>query len=201
MNERQIQIIAEVKKVVTELFEKKVNPLFVFHNIEHTRQVVKAIEVIGSHYRLNVDDQFVLLVSAWFHDTGFSAGQAEGHEKESIRLATEFLKHCYADQEIIFKVTSCIQSTQMPQGPANLLEQIICDADLFHLGTDKFSEMTELLRQELQVYYNKEFSKEKWCQWNIEFLLSHKYFTGYCQSNLELVKQRWIEQLRNKEQV
>ncbi len=86
----------------------------------------------------------------------------------------------------------------MPHAPANLLEQIICDADLFHLGTDKFSEMTELLRQELQVYYNKEFSNEKWRQWNIEFLLSHRYFTGYCQLNLEPVKQKWIEQLRNK---
>lgn len=200
MNERQIQIIGEVKKVVTELFKKKVNPLFVFHNLEHTRQVAHATEEIESHYKLTDDDQFVLLVSAWFHDTGFSAGQAEGHEKKSIRLATEFLKHCYLDQEVIFKVTSCIQSTQMPHAPANLLEQIICDADLFHLGTDKFCEMTELLRQELQAYYNKEISNEKWRQWNIEFLLSHRYFTGYCQLNLEPVKQKWIEQLRNKGQ-
>lgn len=200
MNEHQIQIIAEVKKIVTDIFDKKVNPLFIFHNLEHTRQVVDAVEVIGRHYQLNSNNQLILLVSAWFHDTGFSAGQAEGHEKESIKLATDFLQHHYADQEFIFQVTSCIQSTQMPPAPANLSEQIICDADLFHLGTDKFSEMTELLRQELQVYYNKEFSKEKWRQWNIEFLVSHKYFTGYCQLHLEPVKQKWIDQLRNGEQ-
>ena len=90
MNEHQIQIIEEVKKIVTDIFDKKVNPLFIFHNLEHTRQVVDAVEVIGCHYQLNSNNQLILLVSAWFHDTGFSAGQAEGHEKESIKLATDF---------------------------------------------------------------------------------------------------------------
>ena len=76
MNEDQMHIIADAKKVVKDIFRNKVNPLFVFHNLAHTQQVVDAVEEIEGYYQLNDDDQFILLVSAWFHDKGYSAGHA-----------------------------------------------------------------------------------------------------------------------------
>jgi HD superfamily phosphodiesterase len=151
------------------------------------------------HYQLDDNDQFVLLVSAWFHDTGFSSGCPEEHEKESIKLAKEFLAPRMTEQKIIIRIASCIQATHMPQEPQNLVEKIICDADLFNLGTNIFSERNELLRKELQAYYNSDFSEDEWQRLNIEFLQSHKYFTGYCHQKLEPVKQEWIEQLRDKQ--
>ncbi len=200
MNEDQIHIIADAKKVVKDIFRNKVNPLFVFHNLDHTQQVVDAVEEIEGYYQLNDDDQFILLVSAWFHDTGYSAGHAEGHEKESIKLAADFLhQHHYADPEVILRISSCIQATQMPQAPINLVEKIICDADLYHLGTIMFCKFSDCLRQELQNYYKIDISNKEWTRVNIEFLISHKYFTGYCQQKLEPVKQGWIKQLQNKQ--
>ncbi len=47
MNKYQLQILAESKKVVTDIFKSKVNSLFVFHNLDHTEQVVNAAEEIG----------------------------------------------------------------------------------------------------------------------------------------------------------
>ena len=199
MNEQQLQIIKEAKKIVTEIFQTKVNPLFVFHNLEHTTQVVAAAEEIEGYYQLNDDEQFVLFISAWFHDTGFSSGHTEEHEKESIKLVRDFLALQMAKQEIIIHMASCIQATHMPQEPQNLVEKIICDADLFHLGTNMFSERNQLLRKELQAYYKADFAEEDWCRLNIEFLKSHKYFTGYCRRELEPVKQEWIEKLQNKQ--
>ncbi len=61
-----------------------------------------------------------------------------------------------------------------------------------------FSERNQLLRKELQAYYKADFAEEDWCRLNIEFLKSHKYFTGYCRRELEPVKQKWIEKLQNK---
>ena len=170
MNEQQLQIIKEAKKIVTSIFQNKVNPLFVFHNLEHTIQVVTATEEIEGYYQLNNEDRFVLFISAWFHDTGFSLGHAEEHEKESIKLAKEFLTPRIAEQEIITRIASCIQATHMPQQPLNLVEKIICDADLFHLGSNMFSERNQLLRKELQAYYKSDFPEREWCQLNIEFL-------------------------------
>lgn len=200
MNDQQIQIIIEAKIIVTDIFEQKVNPLFVFHNFEHTRQVADAAEEIANFYQFNENDKFILLVAAWFHDTGFSAGRIEGHELESIKIAENFLQTHNIGNDIIARVLSCIQATKMPQSPQNGLEKIICDADLFHLGTIQFNRRTDLLRTELQAYYNKEISSEEWQLGNIEFLISHNYFTGYCQQKLEPVKQIWLNRLQNKQQ-
>lgn len=41
-NDPQLKIVAEAEKTVTELFKTKVNPMFVFHSLFHTQQVVKA---------------------------------------------------------------------------------------------------------------------------------------------------------------
>ena len=37
--------------------------------------------------------------------------------------------------ELIQRVSSCIQATRMPQSPLSQVEKIMCDADLYHLGT------------------------------------------------------------------
>lgn len=201
MNEPQLQILAEAKKNIINIFTTKINPRFVFHNLHHTEQVVSAAEEMGEFYQLDDNDQFVLFVSAWFHDTGFSRGQIQEHEKESAKLATDFLQYKKANKEIIAKVSSCIQATHLPQAPVNLVEKIICDADLYHLGTNKFSIMNACLKQELQYYYKINLSDEEWRQDNIEFLRSHQYFTSYCREKLEPVKQEWIEQMINEKNV
>jgi predicted metal-dependent HD superfamily phosphohydrolase len=198
MTEHQIHIVAEAKKVVTGIFRTKVNPQFVFHNLDHTRQVVHAAEEIEGYYQLNDDDQFVLFISAWFHDTGFSSGQAEGHEKESIKLAEDFLFRRSEDPKLIKRVSSCIQATHIPQEPRDLVEKILCDADLYHLGANMFNRWNDYLRRELQTY-TSDFTDEVWRHLNIEFLKAHTYFTGYCRQKLDPVKQGWIKQLQNKQ--
>jgi hypothetical protein len=50
----------------------------------------------------------------------------------------------------------------MPQSPANLLEDIVCDADLFHLGTDEFTERNKLMRQECETHFKACLSKQEW---------------------------------------
>jgi predicted metal-dependent HD superfamily phosphohydrolase len=198
VNVHQLQILEETKKVVPEIFKNKVSPLFVFHTMDHTRQVVNAAGEIAGHYTLNDDDQFVLFLSAWFHDTGFSNGHSEEHEKESIKLAEEFLYRRNEDQKLVTRVSSCIQATHLPQEPLDLVEKILCDADLYHLGTNMFNKWNDHLRQELQNYIS-DFTDEVWRHLNIEFLKSHKYFTGYCLQKLEPVKQEWIKQLQHKQ--
>jgi len=201
MNEHQLQILSEAKKNILNIFTTKINPLFVFHNLHHTEQVVSAAEEIGEFYQLDDNDQFVLFISAWFHDSGFSSGHIQEHEKESVKLVSDFLQYQKTGQKIIAKVSSCIQATRLPQAPINLVEKIICDADLYHLGTKNFSIMNACLKQELQNYYKINLSDEEWYQDNIEFLRLHQYFTGYCREKLEPIKQEWIEQMINEKKV
>lgn len=100
--------------------------------------MVRAAEELAANYALNDHDHFVLLMAAWFHDTGFSSGQAEEHEKESIQIATVFLQNHNVDAETIQRISSCIQATRMPQSPLSQVEKIMCDSDLYHLGSTDF---------------------------------------------------------------
>ena len=63
----------------------------------------------------------------------------EHHEAQSAVLAEIFLRLHNVANEDIDAVKACILATQMPQKPVTLLDKIICDADLFHLGTADFS--------------------------------------------------------------
>lgn len=199
MTENKVQLLTTARTSVAELFQKSVDPKFTFHNLNHTQQVVHAASEIATHYKLNEEDREALLLAAWFHDTGFKSGHPEDHETESIRLATEFLQQHGADAGLIQRVSSCIQATHMPQSPLSQIEKILCDADLYHLGTADFKKMNQQLRLEQEAYFGKPISKREWRQRNLEFLESHHYFTDYCQQKLEPHKQEWIRKLRKRQ--
>ncbi|RYY97850.1 MAG: HD domain-containing protein [Chitinophagaceae bacterium] len=199
MTETQIHILSRAQAYITDLFRQKVDPKFAFHNLGHTEQVVAAAQELAAHYNLSDEDLYVLLLAAWFHDTGFSSGKAEDHEKESIRLVTGFLQEEGVEGSIIQRVSSCIQATRMPQSPLSTVEKILCDADLYHLGGPDYKKVNQVLRAEQEAYFGKELPKKEWRQRNIEFLETHQYFTEFAQQHREPQKQEWLRQLRKRQ--
>ncbi|MGH2565168.1 MAG: hypothetical protein ACRDE5_11680, partial [Ginsengibacter sp.] len=92
MTENQSKLLLDAESFVSDLFLNKVNKSIRFHNLVHTQAVVIACEEIAQYYQLHDEDHLALVVSAWFHDTGFSSGNAHGHEEVSIKLASDFLQ-------------------------------------------------------------------------------------------------------------
>jgi len=140
MNDLNKSLISAAEQYVVNLFSQKIGKDFTFHSFNHTREVVLHTELIAGNYELSEEDHTALILAAWFHDAGYSAGLKKMHEEESQKIAAEFLHKQNAPQSLIDKVKGCIIATRMPQSPSNLIEQIICDADLFHLGTKDFKE-------------------------------------------------------------
>jgi predicted metal-dependent HD superfamily phosphohydrolase len=198
MNEAQEQILSAARHYVTEVFTQKVRPEFVFHNLDHTEAVAEACSQMADYYQLSDEDRFVLMLSAWFHDTGYSAGKAEGHEEISVQLATHFLQQHTVSDSIQQRVASCIRATHMPQSPITLVEKILCDSDLLHLATDDFKAMNQLLKQERENLLGQKISKKDWRKGNIRFLQEHKYYTEYGQQYLEPKKQENLLALGRK---
>ena len=199
MTEPQTNLVAAAREFATNIFQTKVSKSFKYHNLDHTRQVVRAAEEMADYYQLQPEDRNAVLIAAWFHDTGFTSGESKGHESVSVDLATSFLKEHNADPILIDKVAKCIEATKMPQTPGPLIEQIVCDADLFHLGTDEFKIKNEELRQELAEVTKEDLTKKKWRKMNINFMDNHKYFTDYGKRKLQPVKEKHIDELKNKE--
>jgi predicted metal-dependent HD superfamily phosphohydrolase len=198
MNEAQEQILSAGRHYVTEIFSHKVKPEFVFHNLDHTESVAEHCSQMADYYQLSDEDRFVLMLSAWFHDTGYSAGKAEGHEEVSVQIATQFLQEHSVDEAIQQRVSSCIRATHMPQSPVSQIEKILCDADLLHLATGDFKAMSQLLKQERENLLGQKISKKEWRKENIRFLEEHKYFTEYSHEFLEPRKQENLLSLSKK---
>lgn len=198
MNETQEQILTAARNYVTDLLTNRLDQKFLFHNLDHTEDVADACSLMADYYALNNDDRFVLLISAWFHDTGYSSGHTEGHEEVSIKQATDFLHLHNADGGMVQRVASCIAATRMPQSPVSQIEKILCDADLMHLATEDFKARSLLLKQERENLLGKRIDKKEWRKSNIQFLSNHKYFTDYGHQQLDPKKQENINDLRRK---
>jgi predicted metal-dependent HD superfamily phosphohydrolase len=197
MTEAAQQLLVQVRQYVVNLLHTKLNPAFIFHNLDHTKDVVKSSELLADYYKIGDEDRLPLLVAAWFHDTGYINGMAKGHEYVSQKIAKEFLEG-KADEEFITKVTRCIDSTRVPQSPGSQIDMIMCDADLFHLGTESFDERNKLLRKEINKLSEIKISKKEWHRMNLQFLQQHQYFTSYGKEKLEPIKQKFIREIEAK---
>lgn len=198
MTEAQEQILSAARNYVTEIYVHKVKPEFAFHSLDHTEDVAEACSRMADHYQLKDDERLILMLAAWFHDTGYSLGAAAGHEDESVEIATDFLSRHKVDDAIIQKVGSCIRATKMPQSPVSQIEKILCDADLFHLSTEDFKARNQLLKQEQETILGHKISKKDWKKNNIQFLQNHKYFTEYGKEVLEPKKHENLLSLNKK---
>jgi len=201
MNEANSQLLSAARNYVTDIFQHKVKPEFVFHSLEHTEDVVEACSLMADRYQINEEDRLVLMLAAWFHDVGYSYGQAEGHEEVSVQMATQFLQNRNIDDSIIHRVASAIQATRMPQSPVSLIEKIICDADLYHLSTEDFKARNQLLKQERENLLGHKIDKKEWRKNNIQFLTQHKYFTDYGRDVLEQKKLENITLFQKKKDI
>ena len=126
--------------------------------------------------------------AAWFHDAGIVDSGLKSHEEKSVELAQNYLKEIGVNEKEIAEIEKCILATQMPQKPTSLNEKIICDADLFNLGTDTFLENNVLVRKEIEALTNTKISTSEWRMKSIALLENHTYHTEYCQSLLNKKK-------------
>ena len=198
MNGTNEQLLSTVRTYVTEIFTQQFKPELVFHSLSHTEDVVEACSYMADHYQLAEEDRLILMIAAWFHDTGYYDGSGQGHEERSIRLATDFLNNQDLDEKIIQRVSSAIIATRMPQSPVSQIEKILSDADLYHLATKDFKARSSLLKQEREWMLGQDISKREWRKNNVAFLDTHKYFTTYGQQNLEPKKLENLKSLRKK---
>jgi predicted metal-dependent HD superfamily phosphohydrolase len=191
-------ILEQVQNHIELMYRLHPKPALLYHNNRHTEKVVQSATQIANHYELNDRDFFVLVTAAWFHDIGY-LDQPDGHEQKGADEAATFLSGLEVSSNDIEAIKNCLMATKLPQDPHNLLEQILCDADLFHFGTDEFEENNKLIRKEVKEIYGEDLSKEEWRIKTIALMQGHQYFTDYCQQLLNAKKQENLEELLSKQ--
>jgi predicted metal-dependent HD superfamily phosphohydrolase len=191
-------ILQAVSNYVAEYFKEHGSEELLYHNYEHTASVATAASELNAHYRLSEQDDFIVRVAAWFHDLGYLV-DPDNHEAASVVLAENFLKEKKVPSVIIDEVKACILATRMPQKPKNLLQQIVCDADMSHFSTDSFAEKSKQLRKELQTRCGLAISKNAWRHQTICLLEVHQYHTDYAREHWNVKKMENLEDQLKKD--
>lgn len=191
-----MNLVSKSEDYISQLFKDSLSHLYLYHNIEHTKQVVAACKTISQDMNLEEEQWEKLLVAAWFHDAGYIKGR-ENHENRSMKIAADFLKENGKSEDFITEVNYIIAATEKSFAPQTTLQKIIRDADFMNLGSPNYFTNCEKLRKEWQDTEQTRFSDSEWNQENLTFLESvHVYYTEYGKENLAPIKRENIAKIR-----
>ncbi len=189
------QLILETEKYVSSLLNDDLPREFVYHNLSHTQRVVAATKQIIEGESVAEEQAQKLILTAWFHDTGYTKGK-DNHEEASVAIAKAFLKDHDVSDTLIDEISHLIMATKMGYEPLNKMEKIIRDADCAHFPEKNYSEISELLRREWEVVQNKKYTNIEWIQENISFFTKHhRFYTDYALENWQSGKDKNLASL------
>jgi len=184
----------DIQEIILDMLEHELPENLYYHNVKHTVDVVTEVELIGWAENITPEEMLLLKTAALFHDAGHTISYQD-HEEQGCLLVRKFLPDYGYTEEQIARICELIMATKMPPEPKNLLEQIICDADLDYLGRSDF----------IPVSYNlyKEFhersmigSLNEWNKLQIKFISRHAYNTKTARALREINKQKQIERIK-----
>lgn len=171
-------------------------PTLHYHSLWHTTgEVMPAAAWLAAACDLPHHERLLVQVAAAFHDVGY-IDAAEGHEERAAQLVAEILPTFGFDPGDIASIQGMIRATRVPQQATNLMEQILCDADLDGLGREDFFERSRALRAELAAA-GHEVSDQEWNRGQRDFLREHHYFTPAAHDRRGPVKARNLARLES----
>jgi len=191
------ELINEAEQYISDFYSTKINKDLLFHSIKHVKRVVKNVRLLADESGLKQEEIEILILAAWFHDTGHSQTY-DRHERKSAEIARDFLQQHEYPEEKIEKVMHCIWATDLSYKPKDILEMITRDADVLHLGKKSFFKRNQELRHEWEKSLGKKYSDEEWLKLDINFLVGHEFQTDYAREKFEEQKKANLAILKDK---
>jgi hypothetical protein len=154
------------------------NPL-VFHSFGRARALVDASREIAKGAKLNDGDLPVLLLAAWFHDTGYAVGR-NGDRKQSAEVARAFLAEQRQPQQLAEAVAAAIQASDAPS-PDKPVQEVLYDALLLPTANKNYPALAEQFRLERERRNGEVHSDVEWSNICIALYDNHHFRTRYAQ--------------------
>ena len=191
------ELINKAQEYVSNFYCTRINKDLLYHSLKHVQRTVKSVQLLAAESGINPEDTEILILAAWFHDAGHSHTY-ERHERKSAEIAREFLKENEYPEDKIEKVMHCIWATDLSYKPKDILEKVLRDADVIHIGKKSFLKRNKELRKEWEKIQDKKYTDEEWLQSDIKFFTGHEFQTDYArntfgeqkEANLLLLKQK-----------
>ena len=189
--------VLAVEEYIIQQLSSGLSPDLHYHNLAHTMAVVSRSHAIAVEE--GVVDSYALTIlktAALLHDTGFLVVY-DNHEEEGCKIAQRILPSLEYSVQDIDMICGLIMKTKIPQAPVTHLEMILCDADLDHLGSQSFKEVSSRLLEEWKAFHKIKDEKE-WNQIQYNFLKDHSYWTATSRAQRDPLKATYLEELRQE---
>ncbi len=186
---------AGAKAYILEKIQRELNPDLVYHNLDHTLDVLNSATIIAEHENISGNDLILLKTAAVYHDSGMLLRYI-GHEEASVEIIKEVLPRFEYSDEDIDKIADMIMTTKLPQGAQTFLSQILCDADLEYLGREEYFMTSLQLRHEWITQNVKKLSILEWYQLQVDFLGSHEFYTQEARKMRQKYKEENLRQVK-----
>jgi adenylate cyclase len=185
----------DIQEKILDKLEMDLPGYLFYHNVKHTVDVVTEVELIGWAEGCSDEEILLLKTAGLFHDVGHTVAYDE-HEFYGTEIARKMLPEFNYTPDQIERICALIMSTKLPPRPANLLENIMCDADLDYLGRSDFIPVSNTLYEELKAQ-NKMGTLNDWNKMQVKFISGHQYFTKTARKLREVNKQLQIERIQS----
>lgn len=182
------------KLFILNKMKRELTNKLTYHGMHHTLDVLKITSELCLAESISRKETKLLKTAALFHDCGFTETYTN-HEEKGCEIARNNLPQFGYSEDDIEKICGMIMATKIPQAPKNLLEEIICDADLDYLGRNDFYSIGNTLYEEFKEY-KVVSDEESWNRLQVGFIGGHNYFTGTTLARRESKKQEYLQELK-----
>jgi len=202
-NNKPIQF-ETIKRFVAETTFRNLPDHLYYHVPAHTLDDVlpRSIE-LAKLENINEEALFLLECAVLFHDTGFEKSFAK-NEVFGADIAVAVLPQFGVSGGQLEVIRRLIMATVVSDTPGeyiqsagdDILEKIICDADLDNLGREDFFNKGDALRKEL-AFHGTVHTDHEWYTHQLDFLKHHKYYTEHARKSRDAGKRANIQKLEN----
>ncbi|MFK7808581.1 MAG: hypothetical protein AB8F74_12325, partial [Saprospiraceae bacterium] len=171
-------ILKATAQHVLNIFNEQYDSRYLYHSYERTVGIKERAEEVANALSLSDTVLEVVLISAWFHETGYLVDSSEAVSK-SMDLARDFLKGKGYPAEKLQRVLACINATGETVNAITTEEQVLNDAIAAHTCGELFSTHRPLLRLEWELLQNRHMSSFEWQQLQMQALLQARFLTAH----------------------
>jgi predicted metal-dependent HD superfamily phosphohydrolase len=200
-NNRSIQFDTIKRHVAETIFRNLPDHLY-YHIPEHTLDDVlpRSIE-LAQLENINEEALFLLECAVLFHDAGFEKSFTK-NEIIGVDMADTILPEFGVTGDQLSVIRRLIMATVVSETPGeyiqsageDILEKIICDADLDNLGREDFFSKGDALRKELE-FHGTTHTDHEWHMHQLDFIKRHKYYTENARKSRDAGKRANIKKL------
>lgn len=187
---KNLTLLEKAENYVSDLFLNANTAGLFYHNYNHTLSVVEGVTEAAEVLNLSDAETEILVIAAWFHDTGYLYTRVE-HEAKSIEVAQNALRPNYT--HLIEAVTTCIAATKVGVTPQNHLAALLKDVDVAFGSAYNFKKTNTAFREELIISEKKIFTNETWKKMSIDFLKNVEFYSDYGKMNFRHLVEKNLE--------